>query len=98
MSFFKNFKNVLSQSTLNNPANNFVLNIPFKAHTPALYYISSNSGVSEPFEIPLVAYHLTRKVQSDRALLEQIESSGSNNDLKVQVLEDLRVNEERLNQ
>jgi len=96
MSLFKNFNKLIKQSSLNNPSNNYLLTYRFKFSDPALYSIGSKVGLQDPFDLPLVSYHITRKIQSDRALLEQLEGAQGKEDVKAQVLQDLQAYESRI--
>lgn len=100
MSLFKNFNKVLSQATLNNKRNAFLIRSPNALTNPALYYLNNGSDLRDPFNLALVSYHLVRKVQSDREIHKQLSQTGSSSQdsFTLKVLRDIKTNEELLNQ
>jgi len=97
MSVFRSFSKVLSQATLNAQKKTYIVNQPFAIQNPALYYLSQTAPPQDIYGLSLVSYHLVRKHEVGRNLLQQIagetESSASSNLLKYR--ENLTVESEK---
>lgn len=76
MSFFKNFSKVLSQNTLNAQKRTYILSLKNSIHNPALYYLNQNEPPRDLYALSLVTYHLARRNQSDKKLVELFEHKG----------------------
>ena len=74
MSLFKNFSRVISQATLNSKNNTYIVSSQNAIQNPVLYYLSSNSPPKDINELSLVAYHIVKKNELSRGLVNQLES------------------------
>lgn len=86
MSVFRSFSKVLSQATLNAQKRTYIVNQPFALQNPAHYYLSQTAPPQDLFGLSLVSYHLVRKHEVGRTLVQQIagetEASASSSLLK----------------
>jgi len=77
MSLFKSFSKVISQATLNSQTKTYILTQRFGIQNPAFYYLNESAPSGDIFQLSLVSYHLARKNEVNRRLLQQLEEKSS---------------------
>jgi len=75
MSVFKSFSKVISQATLNSQAKTYILSQRYGVQNPVLYYLNQPTPPQDIFQVSLISYHLARKNEVNRNLLQQLEGS-----------------------
>lgn len=79
MSVFRNFSKVISQATLNSGNRTYMLKLTNSIQNPTLFALSQGTPPQDIFQLSLAAYHLVRKAEAERVVLQQIEGESAKN-------------------